>query len=51
MIEAYCTKCKKKVNVTEDIVEKPNPKRNIKYVKGKCPDCGGTAVTIVSMKK
>ena len=45
MTEAYCVKCKGKVQV-KDGKEVVNA-RGMKMMKGKCPDCGTTVCRIM----
>jgi len=45
MTEAYCVKCRKKVEI-EDKHEVLNA-RGMKMAKGKCPNCGTTCCRIL----
>ena len=44
MVQGYCMKCKKKVEIKNPSVTKT--KRGTKMVKGKCPKCGTTVCRI-----
>lgn len=44
-MEAYCVKCKKKVEMQDG--EETTTKRGTKMMKGKCPDCSTTVCRIV----
>ncbi len=44
MVEAYCMKCKKKVEMEDVTMTKT--KRGTKMAKGKCPHCGTTVCRI-----
>lgn len=45
MTEGYCVKCKKKVEI-KDGIENVNTK-NMKMLKGKCPNCNTTVCRIL----
>jgi len=44
MTEAYCVKCRKKVQMKDGKVGAT--KRGVKMTKGKCPSCGTTVCRI-----
>jgi len=44
MVEGYCVKCKKKVEMKDGKVG--TTKRGVKITKGKCPCCGITVCRI-----
>jgi len=44
MVEAYCVKCKKKVEMKDGVATKT--KKGTKMMKGKCPHCGITVCRI-----
>ena len=44
MTEAYCVKCRKKVEMKDP--KETKTKRGTKMMKGKCPDCGTTVCRI-----
>jgi len=44
MVEAYCVKCKKKVEIKNPAETKT--KRGVRMYKGKCPYCGTTVCRI-----
>ena len=48
MTEAYCVKCKKKVEMQNG--KETKTKRGTKMMKGKCPDCGTTVCRIMGNK-
>jgi DNA-directed RNA polymerase subunit RPC12/RpoP len=45
MTEAYCVKCKKKVEMLNG--KETKTKRGTRMMKGKCPDCGTTVCRIM----
>lgn len=47
MVQGYCVKCKKKVDITNGKVS--TTKRGVKMMKGKCPKCG-TTVCVMGVK-
>ena len=48
MIEAYCVKCKKKVEMQDIKIGKTS--KGVEMRKGKCPDCGTTVCRIGRIK-
>ncbi len=44
MVEGYCVKCKKKVEIQDP--QESKTKKGVKIVKGKCPVCGTTVCRI-----
>ena len=44
MVEGYCVKCKKKVEMKDPVVSKT--KKGVPMTKGKCPVCGITVCRI-----
>jgi len=48
MVEGYCVKCKKKVEMEDIIVTKT--KKGVEMRKGKCPFCGITVCRIGKIK-
>jgi len=48
MVEAYCVRCKKKVEI-KDPVETAT-KKGVAMLKGKCPICGTTVCRIGAIK-
>jgi len=49
MVEAYCVKCRKKVEIKDP--QEVTLKSGRPAVKGKCPVCGTTVFRIGSLKK
>ena len=47
MVEGYCVKCKKKVEMVEGSVKEVVNKRGMKMAKGKCPNCDTTVCRIL----
>jgi len=48
MVEAYCVKCKKKVEMKNG--KETKTKRGTNMMKGKCPDCGITVCRMMGKK-
>jgi len=44
MVEGYCVKCKRKVEIQNPTETKT--KRGVRMFKGKCPNCGTTVCRI-----
>jgi len=49
MTEAYCVKCKKKVEMKDP--QDTTTARGMSMMKGKCPDCGTTVCRLMGKKK
>ena len=50
MVQAYCMKCKKKIEAIALEFSKTNSKNGMHCYKGKCPECG-CGVGVLSKEK